>query len=132
MIPYTIEMTPKTIRSLDRWVQQWTKVWSVEGTVLIPVAFRRKMTTVLPEREVAVEHLLAAGEAISHVRLTKTTAKISLLGLTDRQISGLLWVMMVARTGHKGQHSAYERLLKLVERFNKRSPLIRLAECANG
>jgi len=131
MIPYTIEMTPKTIRSLQGWVRQWTTVWSVEGTVLLPVAFRCSINHLL-EREVALKHLVVAGEALTHVTFTKTARKLSLLGLTEAQVSGLLWVMKVARTGHKGQHAAYERLLKLVERFNKRSPLIRLAECADG
>ncbi len=130
MIPYTIEMTPKTARTIEKWVQCWTHVWSVEGTSLITAAFRPNLQVVLPKREHAHEHLVAAGEALIEVRYTKSTAKLSLPGLTDRQISGLLWVMMVARTGHKGQHNAYQRLYKLVERFNKRSPLIRLAECA--
>ena len=128
MIPYTIEMTPKTVRALEAWVRAWSTVWSVEGTVLIQAAFRRKMD--LSEREIAHQHLVAAGQALQQVRFTKTTAKLPLLGLTDTQVNGLIWAMYVARTGHAGQNAAYERLLKLVERFNRRSPLIRLAECA--
>jgi hypothetical protein len=129
MIPYTIKMTPKTVRALEAWVRQWSAVWSVEGTVLLAAAFRRVLHTP-PAREAAYAHLTAAGEALTQVKFTKSTAKLSLLGLTDEQVSGLIWVMMVARTGHAGQNAAYERLCKLVERFNRRSPLIRLAECA--
>ena len=129
MIPYTISMTPKTIQALDHWVRTWSTVWAVEGTTILAASVRVGPHE-LPERSVAHAHLVAAGEALGYVKFTKTTAKLSLLGLTNRQISGLVWAMMVARTPRASQNGAFGRMVKLVERFNKRSPLIRLAECA--
>lgn len=129
MIPYTITMTPKTVHALSHWVCVWSGVWSVEGTA-IPAGAVRVEPHFLPEREVAYAHLLNARAALDHVKFTRTTAKLSLLGLTNDQISGLIWVMMVARTVRGDQKAALGRMAKLVERFNKRSPLIRLAECA--
>jgi len=129
MIPYVFDMPPKTHATLLGWSEKWALILEVPGCVLLTAAVRTPCTEVFKETEI-VRFITLAASGLRKFEIKRSVARANLLWLTEDEIYALIWVFGNARTGHGRQDKAARRLSDVLLRFRNRSPLIRLAECA--
>lgn len=130
MIPYTFDMPNNTHATLVGWVSKWRAILRIPGTTLFPPAVRKAAILDLYKDYEIRAFIRDCEVALSKFEVKTRTAKLSLLHLTEEQVEGLYWCMANARTGHGRQQKLLLRLADVTHRFLKRSPLLRLAECA--
>ena len=145
--PARVEMTRLTLVELVRVLGAWATVYKQPGAVFLRGSFYCAHTsTAVDGRTLAgfrldpekialapsdVADLLDRALAVlKRAALTKHKATVDLSGATNDELESFVWVAANCRIHHRGQAKAVERIGVSAERYMTRSPLLKLADCA--
>ena len=139
---YRINMTRKTYDALVRYMNRWSRLYSLPGVTCVLAGSVRKSALTAQRKTGFVTSDAGIGDAKSFAKrfdyalhglgrahVTKTTVKLDLRDLLEQEIDALILMGRVASL--KGmQRKALERVEDSIREFHQLPPLVRLAVMA--